>query len=183
MTPSWFKNAVVYQIFVDRFYNGNPENKILNCKQGSLIHAYWEDDPVYVRERETGRILAYDFFGGNLAGVIAKLPYLQELGISALYFNPIFEAGSNHKYDTADYKHIDPMFGDNELFRLLSVKAREQGIYIILDGVFSHTGSDSIYFNKEGRYGDVGAYQSPSRPITLGTGLPNTPKNTSHGGA
>lgn len=164
VTPAWFKDAVVYQIFVDRFYNGNPEGKVLNAKPGSLIHAYWQDDPVYVRERETGRILAYDFFGGNLAGVIAKLPYLKELGISALYLNPVFEAPSNHKYDTADYKNIDNMFGDNELFRQLCAKAGELGISVILDGVFSHTGSDSIYFNKEGRYPGVGAYQSTASP-------------------
>lgn len=164
VTPAWFKDAVVYQIFVDRFFNGNPDGKVVGAKPGSLIHAYWENDPVYVRERETGRILAYDFFGGNLAGVIAKLPYLKDLGISALYLNPVFEAPSNHKYDTADYKNIDGMFGDNELFHQLCTKAGEFGISVILDGVFSHTGSDSIYFNKEGRYPEVGAYQSTASP-------------------
>jgi 4-alpha-glucanotransferase/glycosidase len=164
VTPAWFKDAVVYQIFVDRFYNGNPDGEVANAKPGSLIHAYWENDPVYVRERETGRILAYDFFGGNLAGVIAKLPYLKDLGISALYLNPVFEAPSNHKYDTADYKNIDGMFGDNRLFHELCAKAGELDMNIILDGVFSHTGSDSIYFNKEGRYPGIGAYQSTDSP-------------------
>jgi 4-alpha-glucanotransferase len=163
-TPDWFKNAVVYQIFVDRFFNGHPGGSITNCKKGSLLHSYWDDAPIYVRERETGRILAYDFFGGNLAGVIAKLPYLKSLGISAIYFNPLFEASSSHKYDTADYKTIDPMFGSNDLFRQLCEQALQMGIAIILDGVFSHTGSDSIYFNKEGNYPETGAWQSPGSP-------------------
>ena len=163
-TPDWFKNAVVYQIFVDRFFNGHAGGSITNCKKGSLLHPYWNDAPVYVRERETGRILAYDFFGGNLAGVMAKLPYLKNLGISAIYFNPLFEAPSNHKYDTADYKTIDHMFGSDVIFGELCEKAREVGIAIILDGVFSHTGSDSIYFNKEGNYPEPGAWQSPESP-------------------
>ena len=164
VTPGWFKHAVVYQIFVDRFYNGLPDGKFLNPRPGSLLHANWQDTPVYTRDRDTGAILAYDFFGGNLAGVIAKLPYLVELGITAIYFNPVFAASSNHKYDTADYHSIDPMFGDNDLFTQLCAKAKELGIAIILDGVFSHTGSDSIYFNKEASYGAVGAYQSPESP-------------------
>lgn len=163
-TPDWFKNSIVYQIFVDRFYNGNPDGKVSAVKKGSLIHACWEDDPIYIREKETGRILAYDFAGGNLAGVMAKLPYLADLGISAIYLNPVFEASSNHKYDTADYKKIDPMFGDNGIFTALCAKARELGIAVILDGVFSHTGADSIYFNKEGNYAQVGAYQSKNSP-------------------
>jgi 4-alpha-glucanotransferase len=163
-TPGWFKNAIVYQIFVDRFCNGHPDGGITNCKPGSLLHPYWNDAPVYVKERETGRILSYDFFGGNLEGVMDKLPYLKSLGISAIYFNPLFAASSNHKYDTADYKNIDPMFGSNDLFQQLCARAREMGIAIILDGVFSHTGSDSIYFNKEGNYPETGAWQSPASP-------------------
>ncbi|TWH46725.1 bifunctional glycogen debranching protein GlgX/4-alpha-glucanotransferase [Sporomusa sp. KB1] len=162
VTPGWFKHAIVYQIFVDRFCNGL--SKVLNPRPGSLIHANWRDTPIYTRDMDTGAILAYDFFGGNLAGVISKLPYLAELGVTAIYFNPVFAAPSNHKYDTADYHSIDPMFGDNDGFTQLCAKAREQGIAIILDGVFSHTGSDSIYFNKEGTYDAAGAYQSPESP-------------------
>jgi 4-alpha-glucanotransferase len=163
-TPSWFKEAIIYQIFVDRFYNGYPDGKIINPPRGSLIHPYWDDTPFYVRDMRTGRIFAYDFFGGNLAGVLAKLPYLKELGTSVVYFNPLFESPSNHKYDTGDYKNIDPMYGDNQLFKELCAKAKDLGMYVVLDGVFSHTGSDSIYFNKEGRYPGVGAYQSPDSP-------------------
>lgn len=164
VTPAWFKHAVVYQIFVDRFYNGLPEGKILNPRLGSLLHADWQDTPVYTRDMDTGAILAYDFFGGNLAGVMAKLPYLADLGVTAIYFNPIFASPSNHKYDTADYKTIDPMFGDNKLFAELCAKAGEYGIAVILDGVFSHTGSDSLYFNQEGSYDTLGAYQSQASP-------------------
>lgn len=162
--PEWFTRGIVYQIFVDRFYNGLPDGQILNPKKGSLIHPHWDDDPIYVRDRETGRILAYDFFGGNLAGVQAKLDYLEELGVSAIYLNPIFESPSNHKYDTADYKSVDAMFGTLDTFRSLCAEAARRGISIILDGVFSHTGSDSIYFNKQGRYPVVGAFQSVESP-------------------
>ena len=165
VTPHWFKEAVMYQIFVDRFYNGCEGGRIMHPKPNSTIYTnWWEDIPVYDRDPETGKIISYDFFGGNLYGVLKKLPYLQELGVSVIYLNPIFESPSNHKYDTSDYKKIDPMFGDNELFQTLCREAKELGIAIILDGVFSHTGSDSIYFNKEGNYPEVGAYQSPESP-------------------
>lgn len=163
-TPAWFKNAVVYQIFVDRFANGREDGMVLNPKPEILVHPHWGDAPVYAKDPASGQVLAYDFFGGNLAGVIKKLPYLADLGINAVYFNPLFEASSNHKYDTADYKMIDSMFGDNDLFQELCRQAAEQGISIILDGVFSHTGSDSIYFNKSSRYPGLGAYQSPQSP-------------------
>ena len=164
-TPHWFKEAVMYQIFVDRFYNGYADGRIMHTKPNSTIYTdWWEDIPVYNRDPETGKIISYDFFGGNLYGVLKKLPYLKELGISVIYLNPIFESPSNHKYDTSDYKKIDPMFGDNELFQTLCKEAKKLGIAIVLDGVFSHTGSDSIYFNKEGNYPEVGAYQSQKSP-------------------
>lgn len=161
--PPWFKNGIMYQIFVDRFFNGLEDKKILNPKKKSLIHGDWYDTPLYIKDSEN-RIKRWDFFGGNLLGIIKKLPYLKELGITIIYLNPIFEAASNHKYDTGNYKKIDPMFGDNETFQELAIKAREYGISIILDGVFSHTGSDSIYFNKYGNYSDLGAYQSDKSP-------------------
>ncbi|OEH84618.1 4-alpha-glucanotransferase [Desulfuribacillus stibiiarsenatis] len=163
-TPQWFKESVMYQIFVDRFYNGNPNGLIDNPKKESLLHSHWENAPLYVRDPDTKRVVRWDFFGGNLLGVMKKLPYLQSLGIRVIYFNPIFEAASNHKYDTGDYHKIDPMFGDNDLFQELCIKAEQYGISIILDGVFSHTGSDSIYFNREGNYDSVGAYQSQKSP-------------------
>ena len=163
-TPDWLKNAVIYQIFPDRFYNGQPDGSILNPREKILVHTSWDDTPVYTRDMDTWAILAYDFFGGNLLGVIKKLPYLKELGVNTIYFNPIFDSVSNHKYDTADYKNIDRMFGDNALFEELCAKAKEMGISVILDGVFSHTGSDSIYFNQFGKYPTVGACQSKDSP-------------------
>lgn len=162
-TPHWFKDAVMYQIFVDRFCNGYQEGKVLNPKQHCVIYPYWQATPRYGQDA-TGKTVCYDCFGGNLYGVMKKLPYLKELGITVIYLNPIFEASSNHKYDTGDYKKIDPMYGDNDLFRELCSKARDLGISIILDGVFSHTGSNSIYFNRDGNYPSVGAYQSKDSP-------------------
>jgi 4-alpha-glucanotransferase/glycosidase len=163
-TPHWLKDAIIYQIYVDRFYNGNDDGRIDHLPHGSLIHRYWDDIPFYVRDPKNGSIFAYDFFGGNLRGVVEKLPYLKELGVSLIYFNPIFESVSNHKYDTGDYKAIDPQFGDNALFAELCARAAELGMKVILDGVFSHTGADSRYFNIHGRYPELGAYQSTASP-------------------
>lgn len=157
--PKWFKEGIVYQIFVDRFRNGNKDGKVDNPKKNSFIYGTWEDEPTYIRDGD-GRIVRWDFYGGNLKGVIEKLEYLKELGISIIYLNPIFEAASNHKYDTGDYKSIDPMFGDDIIFQELCIKAEKLGIKIVLDGVFNHTGSDSVYFNKFGSYDSLGAYQS-----------------------
>ena len=164
VTPDWLKDAVIYQIFVDRFYNGNPGGAIVAPPKGSLIHPYWDAVPFYVRDPRTGAIFAYDFFGGNLRGVTAKLPYLRDLGVTVLYFNPIFASPSNHKYDTGDYKAVDPMFGGDDAFAELCARAGELGMKIVLDGVFSHTGSDSRYFNREGAYPGPGAYQSKDSP-------------------
>jgi cyclomaltodextrinase / maltogenic alpha-amylase / neopullulanase len=163
-TPSWFKESIMYQIFVDRFSNGYEDGKIKNPKKNSVIHAHWDDDPLYIRDPETNDVICWDFFGGNLRGVLKKLDYLEELGVTVIYLNPIFESPSNHKYDTADYHTVDPMFGDNKLFAKLCKKAASKGISIILDGVFSHTGSDSLYFNKSGAYPELGAYQSKESP-------------------
>jgi len=162
-TPDWIREAVVYQVFVDRFYNGFGE-KVLHPKKNSLLHAYWENDPVYIRDMATGKVVRWDFFGGNLEGLRQKLSYLKTLGVRAIYLNPIFEAPSNHKYDTADYHTVDSMYGTGELFETLCAEARQMGLHVILDGVFSHTGSDSIYFNREGNYPSLGAYQSPDSP-------------------
>lgn len=160
-TPDWFKHAVLYQIFPDRFYrSGLP----LSGKKGAVIHADWNNTPCYFKDPDTKEIVAYDFFGGNLAGIEAKLPYLKELGVSAIYLNPVFESTSNHRYDTGDYHKIDPLLGDNEAFAGLCQAAEKSGVRIILDGVFSHTGSDSKYFNREENYDSVGAYQSMKSP-------------------
>lgn len=164
VTPDWFKGSVMYQIFPDRFYQSPEGGQVLSAPKGSVIHAHWDNTPYYIRDADTGRIVSYDFFGGNLQGVISKLPYLKELGIGVIYFNPIFASCSNHRYDTGDYKTVDAMLGNNQIFSQLCAKAKEYGIAIILDGVFSHTGSDSVYFNKDGNYPEVGAYQSKQSP-------------------
>ncbi|NLW65364.1 MAG: DUF3459 domain-containing protein [Clostridiales bacterium] len=158
-TPDWIKGGVFYHIFVDRFFKGadRPHH------QGSVFRSDWGGAPRYQPD-EYGEIRNNDFFGGNLDGVIAKLPYLHELGVSCIYLSPIFEASSNHKYDTADYMEIDPSFGDDETFALLCTEAEKLGIRIICDGVFNHSGADSVYFDKFGHYGGNGAYNSKSSP-------------------
>ncbi|AYD40166.1 glycoside hydrolase family 13 protein [Clostridium fermenticellae] len=161
-TPYWFKNTIIYQIFVDRFFNGNDNNSISNPKENSFIYGSWYDKPMYIRNSKNNNIERWDFFGGNLKGIIKKLDYLKDLGISTIYLNPIFESRSNHKYDTANYKKIDSMFGNEAILKELIHKASLKNINIILDGVFSHTGSDSIYFNKFNSYNSIGACQSKS---------------------
>ncbi len=161
-TPAWFKNSIIYQIFPDRFYKGDMDS--FNSGRTDFIARDWDDMPYHKAEQFGGKYLANDFFGGNLDGIIKKLSYLSKLGINAIYLNPIFQAYSNHKYDTGNYEEVDPMFGSNELFEHLCDKALSFGIRIILDGVFNHTGSDSKYFNKEGSYPSLGAYQSKESP-------------------
>lgn len=160
-TPDWFKHAVMYQIFPDRFKRKG--DKIIR-KQGAVFHADWSDDPCYYKDPDTKEIVAYDFFGGNIQGIIEKLGYLQELGISVIYLNPIFESESNHHYDTGDYLKVDPILGNEKDFQELIKKAAAKGIRVILDGVFSHTGSNSRYFNRKGQYDSVGAFQSTKSP-------------------
>jgi 1,4-alpha-glucan branching enzyme len=162
-TPAWFKEAVVYQIFPDRFCKAPSKTATLEGKHDAVIHSSWDDKPRYCKD-EAGRVVQYDFFGGNLAGIRSKLGYLQDLGITAIYLNPIFASRSNHRYDTSDYLQIDSFLGTNEEFAALCQEAKKMGIRIILDGVFSHTGDDSRYFNKYGTYKDVGAYQSKDSP-------------------
>ncbi|MDU5650941.1 MAG: glycoside hydrolase family 13 protein, partial [Clostridium perfringens] len=135
------------------------DSMILNKKKNSFIYGNWYDEPMYIRD-SNGSIKRWDFYGGNLRGVIEKLDYIKSLGVNIIYMNPIFDAVSCHKYDTGDYENIDKMYGTNSDFNELCQKAEEKGIRIILDGVFSHTGSDSRYFNKYGNYGELGAYES-----------------------
>lgn len=169
-TPDWMKNAITYQIFPDRFYDGNPANNFVKQNwgfRGNWPYEYRQWNQLPDNPREKGVNPAYDgdgiwnndFFGGDLAGIIVKLDYLQELGVGALYLNPIFEAASNHKYDTADYENIDRAFGTNDDFRRLAEAARVRGIHLILDGVFNHVGDDSRYFDRYGKWPDIGAYE------------------------
>lgn len=171
-SPEWFKEGILYHIFVDRF---NRVGKINNPKKNSFIYANWEDTPMYIKNREN-EVIRWDFHGGSLKGIISKLNYLKSLGISIIYLSPIFESQSNHKYDTADYKSIDPMFGNEEIFKELIEEANKKGINTILDGVFSHTGDDSIYFNKYGNYNSLGAYQSEDSPYISWYNFESYPK-------
>lgn len=154
-TPDWFKGQIMYQIFVDRFCGDHTETGggIPKKRDEYVIHNDWYEPISFNRHLYEDGPACNDFYGGNLKGIIKKLPYLKSLGVGVLYLNPIFDAYSNHKYDTADYKNIDPMFGTNEIFTMLCNEAEKHGIRIILDGVFSHTGSDSVYFNKYSSYG------------------------------
>ncbi len=162
-TPEWLAGGIFYQIFPDRFArSGFPKADIPSDR---TLHGDWYDQPDW-KPNEQGKVTNSDFFGGDLKGVREKLPYLKKLGVTCLYFNPIFESHSNHRYDTADYSKIDPQLGTEQDFSELCAAAKELGIRVILDGVFSHTGSDSVYFNREGRYPEPGAYQSQETPYS-----------------
>ena len=158
-TPEWFKGGVMYQIFPDRFCKSGTMPDI----KGRIQRKDWGGLPSF-RPNERGKVLNNDFFGGNFKGIESKLPYLKELGVTVIYLNPIFEAASNHRYDTSDYMKIDPFLGTEQEFADLIKAAEKHGIKLILDGVFNHTGDNSVYFNKYGEYPSVGAYQSKDSP-------------------
>lgn len=160
-TPHWLEGGVMYQIFPDRFYKSGTTKE--GVPSGRTFHENWADQPDWAPNAQ-GKITNTDFFGGDLKGIEEKLPYLKELGVTCLYCNPIFESHSNHRYDTADYSKIDPLLGTEEDFRSLCAAAEKLGIRVLIDGVFSHTGSDSVYFNREGRYSTAGAYNSQQSP-------------------
>lgn len=151
--PEWYRNAVFYQIFPDRFANGNPHGEIDGKKPNTFLYGTTADRPMYIYD-ENHKIARWDFYGGNLRGIIAKLPYLKRLGVTALYLNPIFEASSNHRYDTNDYLKIDPMLGTEEDFKTLITMLHENDMHLILDGVFNHVGKNSRYFNAGHLYGE-----------------------------
>ncbi len=156
-TPNWLKGGIIYQIFPDRFYNSGTKKE--NTFNDRFFQNDWNAQPVHRKESDI-KFLGNDYYGGDLKGIKQKLPYLKKLGVSAIYLNPIFEAHSNHRYNTANYLNIDPTLGNEKDLEELCKCAKKHGIGIILDGVFSHTGDDSVYFNKKGRYTSVGAYQS-----------------------
>lgn len=166
-TPDWFKGRIMYQIFTDRFFGEHTATNghIPKKRNEYVIHNDWYEPISFNTHPHEMGPACNDFYGGNLMGIVEKLDYLKSLGVGVIYLNPIFDAYSNHKYDTADYLNIDPMFGTNENFTYLCEEAEKRDIRIILDGVFSHTGADSIYFNKYGNYGStIGAYRNPESP-------------------
>ena len=155
-TPSWLKGTIMYQIFPDRFAKGGK----VPCRNDVQMNNDWYDGiPQYV-DKPTDKLLNNMFFGGTLYGIVDKLDYLESLGVNCIYLNPIFKAYSNHKYDTGDYMQVDEMFGGDEALLQLVEECKKRDIHIILDGVFNHTGDNSLYFNKYGDYDSVGAYQS-----------------------
>ena len=169
-TPSWFRRSVMYQIFPDRFAfsdDDTAERGIeyhISLGQTPELHG-GRDEPVRWQPRDFEKEYSPDdFYGGTFKGIESRLPYLKELGIGCIYLNPIVEARSNHRYDTSDYSRPDPILGTTEDFEHLCAAAAEMGIRILLDGVYSHTGCDSKYFNRYGSYETIGACQGSVSP-------------------
>ncbi len=161
-TPDWAKGAIIYQVFPDRFYaSGKVDLK--GKLQPYTVHKDWYEE-VDWKPTPEGLVLNNDFYGGNFKGITEKLDYIASLGTTILYLNPISKSFSSHRYDTGDYKTPDPMLGTEADFAALCRAAHARGIKVILDGVYSHTGSNSLYFNKEGTFPGKGAYQSPDSP-------------------
>ena len=173
--PEWYRTAIFYQIYPDRFAKGEEETPSARAARETAFREGhpnglprvlvddWDKIPEYKRS-ETGAVTEWEFYGGTLDGIREKLPYLKSLGVTALYLNPIFEAESNHRYDTGDYLRVDPLLGGDEAFARLLKAAAEEGVSIMLDGVFNHTGCDSIYFDRFGNYGGNGAYGNEASP-------------------
>lgn len=164
-TPDSLKGAVMYQIFPDRFARGTgfdvetARSRLTRREQ--FLHEDW-DEEVDIEGIGPSGYEACDFFGGTFNGIREHLDYLSSFGVTCLYLNPIFEARSNHRYDTGNYFKPDALLGTTAEFEALCAEAAERGIRIILDGVFSHTGADSRYFNRYGHYSNVGAWQARS---------------------
>ncbi|MBR6029868.1 MAG: glycoside hydrolase family 13 protein [Clostridia bacterium] len=158
-TPEWMHGASIYQIFPDRFRKAPTES--VDRRTNRRMHKEWEEDFFPNKQGENGSM---DFWGGTLNGIREKLPYIHSLGVTVIYLNPVFESHCNHRYDTADYTRVDPLLGTNEELEALFREAEALGMRVILDGVFSHTGSDSLYFNAAGNYPTVGAAQSVESP-------------------
>ena len=156
-TPAWMGDGVMMQIMPDRFFRGGD----FPCR--GKLHADWYEQPE-LSLSANGDNAANDFFGGDLLGIRQKLPYIASLGVTALYLNPVFLSPSNHKYDTSDYLQIDPAFGTEADLSALCAEGEKFGIRVILDGVFSHTGADSVYFNREHTFPGPGACDSKDSP-------------------
>jgi hypothetical protein len=191
--PDWAADAVYYQIFPDRFRNGDPRNDpkpgVDRYHFGSVeLHRNWLDKPWRPNSGDgSDGDYSNDFFGGDIAGIIDKLDELRELGINTLYITPMFKAASNHKYDTADYRTIDPAFGSNDDFSRLTREAAKRGLRVIPDASLNHTGADSIYFDRYANFGSNGAFEggrvNPASPYAGWyrfdrTQAPTCPKST-----
>lgn len=158
--PAWIYGGGIYHVFVDRFFRAGKEP----CREDAILNPDWEGGMPQFAPYPGAPLANNMFFGGDLPGVTAKLPYIASLGVNCIYLSPIFRAYSNHKYDTGNYREVDAMFGGLPALRELIAKAKERGIRVVLDGVFNHTGDDSLYFNRYGTYPSVGAYQAKDSP-------------------
>ena len=163
--PDWAPDIVYYYVFPERFRNGDPLNDpkpgVTRYHQhGVEVHKHWGDRPFRPGSGDgSDAHFNNDFFGGDLEGLIQKLDYIKDLGANTIYMTPVFKASSNHKYDTADYREIDPAFGTNADFERLTKEAAKRGLRVIPDTSLNHTGADSIYFNRYGNFGNQGAFQ------------------------
>ncbi len=167
--PQGFGNGIIYHVFVDRFSSSYAPGSgvcrsFQNQKPTAAANPDWENGIPQFGAYPGAQIPNNVFFGGDLWGVAEKLDYIAALGTGTIYLSPVFTAASNHKYDTGDYLTVDPMFGGDEALAHLCREAKKRGIRILLDGVFNHTGSDSVYFNREGHFSSLGAYQSKESP-------------------
>ena len=170
-TPAWFRRSVMYQIFPDRFARDGSDTARRGVEKhiamGRVVkyHEGWDESVDWQPNSSEGFYFPLDFFGGTFKGIEERLDYIKSLGVGVIYLNPIVEARSNHRYDAADYMQPDPILGSLEDFERLCESAMARGIRIMLDGVFSHTGADSIYFNRDNHYRSDGAYNAgPKSP-------------------
>ncbi len=163
-TPDWAKGATIYQVFPDRFHAAGKPNTAGKLEP-FVLHQNWYDE-VHWQPTANGIVLNNDFYGGNFKGITEKMDYIASLGTTVLYLNPISKSFSSHRYDTGDYKTPDPLLGTMEEFKAMVKAAHDRGIRVILDGVYSHTGSNSLYFNREGAFPGKGAFQSQSSPYS-----------------
>ena len=161
-TPDWAKGATIYQIFPDRFHKAGACD-LTGKLQPYEVHENWDEEIVW-QPTAKGEVLNNDFYGGNFRGITEKMDYIASLGVTILYLNPISKSFSSHRYDTGDYKTPDPMLGTEADFKAMCDAAHSYGIRVILDGVYSHTGADSLYFDKKGSFGGKGAYCTPDSP-------------------
>ena len=159
--PDWAKGANLYFIFPDRYNISSPEKLVPMPRR--IIHKNWNEPPILGPNEN--KIWNADFYGGDLIGIKEKIPYLKDLSIDIVYLSPICTSQSNHRYDTADYENVDPYLGSNDDLKDLCNELHKNGMKLILDAVFNHTGDDSKYFNRFGTYSTVGAYQSQDSPF------------------
>ena len=162
-TPDWAKGATIYQVFPDRFHKSGKCD-LTGKLEPYTVHEDWNEE-VDWQPTPDGKILNNDFFGGNFKGIAEKMDYIAALGTTILYLNPISKSFSSHRYDTGDYKTPDPILGTTADFTAMCNAAHARGIKVILDGVYSHTGSDSLYFDKNRTFGGKGAYSDPDSPF------------------